>query len=99
MAAEYAIRRADTVPERMVVVRQPLDGRPAAIEEFGDLRPQGLGRFRRYDRCWMIEKGKPAPDFTLTSDAGETVTLSQFRGSPVVLYFYPKDDTPVSISQ
>ncbi len=35
-----------------------------------------------------------APDFTLLSDSGESVTLSSFRGQPVVLYFYPKDDTP-----
>ena len=42
----------------------------------------------------MIEEGKPAPDFDLESDAGERVRLSSLRGSPVVLYFYPKDDTP-----
>ena len=42
----------------------------------------------------MIEEGKPAPDFELQSDRGETVRLSDFRGKPVVLYFYPKDDTP-----
>ena len=42
----------------------------------------------------MIEEGLPAPDFTLASDSGERVVLSQFRGSPVVLYFYPRDDTP-----
>ena len=42
----------------------------------------------------MIEEGAPAPDFELTSDAGESVRLSDLRGSPVVLYFYPKDDTP-----
>ncbi|CAN5209155.1 thioredoxin-dependent thiol peroxidase [soil metagenome] len=42
----------------------------------------------------MIEEGKPAPDFELQSDTGETVKLSNFRGRPVVLYFYPKDDTP-----
>ena len=42
----------------------------------------------------MIEEGRPAPDFELESDAGETVKLSDFRGRPVVLYFYPKDDTP-----
>jgi len=42
----------------------------------------------------VIEEGKPAPDFELTSDAGETVKLSDLRGKPVVLYFYPKDDTP-----
>jgi peroxiredoxin Q/BCP len=42
----------------------------------------------------MVEEGKPAPDFELTTDAGERVKLSDFRGRPVVLYFYPKDDTP-----
>jgi peroxiredoxin Q/BCP len=41
-----------------------------------------------------VEEGKAAPDFSLTSDAGETVSLSSLRGKPVVLYFYPKDDTP-----
>lgn len=47
----------------------------------------------------MVEAGSPAPDFTLVSDAGEEVTLSQFRGSPVVLYFYPRDDTPGCTAQ
>jgi len=42
----------------------------------------------------VVEEGKPAPDFELTSDTGEQVKLSDFRGQPVVLYFYPKDDTP-----
>ena len=42
----------------------------------------------------MIEEGKPAPDFELQSDTGETVKLSDLQGRPVVLYFYPKDDTP-----
>jgi thioredoxin-dependent peroxiredoxin len=37
--------------------------------------------------------GDPAPDFTLTADDGREVTLSALRGRPVVLYFYPKDDT------
>lgn len=42
----------------------------------------------------MVEEGKPAPDFALTSGSGESVRLSDFRGKPVVLYFYPKSDTP-----
>ena len=37
--------------------------------------------------------GEEAPDFTLLTDAGEPLTLSSLRGRPVVLYFYPKDDT------
>jgi len=42
----------------------------------------------------VINEGDQAPDFTLQSDAGTDVTLSSLRGRPVVLYFYPKDDTP-----
>ena len=40
-----------------------------------------------------IEAGDKAPDFTLPTDGGGKVTLSKLRGSKVVLYFYPKDDT------
>ena len=47
----------------------------------------------------MVEEGKVAPDFELKSDAGETVKLSDLRGKPVVLYFYPKDDTPGCTTQ
>jgi thioredoxin-dependent peroxiredoxin len=47
----------------------------------------------------VVEEGQEAPDFELTSDAGERVRLSQFRGQPVVLYFYPKDDTPGCTAQ
>src|ERR671935_2671337 len=47
----------------------------------------------------MIEEGRPAPDFELKSDSGETVKLSDFRGRPVVVYFYPKDDTPGCTSE
>ncbi len=37
--------------------------------------------------------GEPAPDFTAATDAGEPLTLSSLRGRPVILYFYPRDDT------
>lgn len=47
----------------------------------------------------MVEEGKPAPDFELTSDEGETVRLSELRGQPVVVYFYPRDDTPGCTAQ
>ena len=47
----------------------------------------------------MVEEGKPAPDFELRSDDGETVRLSSLRGHPVVLYFYPRDDTPGCTTQ
>lgn len=42
----------------------------------------------------MLEEGNPAPDFTAQTDSGSTLALSALRGRPVVLYFYPKDDTP-----
>lgn len=40
-----------------------------------------------------VDVGQPAPDFTLATDGGGEVTLSALKGQPVVLYFYPKDDT------
>ena len=46
-----------------------------------------------------VVEGNPAPDFELASDAGETIKLSALRGKPVVLYFYPKDDTPGCTTQ
>ncbi len=41
----------------------------------------------------MLELGAAAPDFTVLTDDGSPLTLSSLRGKPVVLYFYPKDDT------
>ena len=42
----------------------------------------------------MLEVGTKAPDFTLPDQNGQPVSLSDFRGKKVVLYFYPKDNTP-----
>ncbi len=42
----------------------------------------------------MLTAGSSAPDFSLQTDTGETVQLSKLRDKPVVLFFYPKDDTP-----
>jgi peroxiredoxin Q/BCP len=42
----------------------------------------------------MPSEGKLAPDFTGLTDAGDTLSLSSLRGRVVVLFFYPKDDTP-----
>ena len=42
----------------------------------------------------MLEKGMKAPDFTLSDKDGNPVSLSDFLGKKVVLYFYPKDNTP-----
>lgn len=42
----------------------------------------------------MLETGIKAPDFTLLNQDGESVTLSQYLGKKIILYFYPKDNTP-----
>jgi peroxiredoxin Q/BCP len=42
----------------------------------------------------MLSVGDPAPEFTLQADTGETISSADLRGSRVVVYFYPKDDTP-----
>jgi thioredoxin-dependent peroxiredoxin len=47
----------------------------------------------------VLEEGQEAPDFELADQDGEPVRLSSFRGSPVVLYFYPKADTPGCTTQ
>ncbi len=47
----------------------------------------------------MIEEGTTAPDFTLPNQDGEDTSLSDFAGRPVVLYFYPKADTPGCTTQ
>ncbi len=41
----------------------------------------------------MVVEGKTAPDFDLPSDSGHNIKLSKLKGRPVVVYFYPKDDT------
>ena len=41
-----------------------------------------------------VEAGQVAPDFTLSDDQGRPVRLSELKGKPIVLYFYPRDDTP-----
>ncbi len=42
----------------------------------------------------MLQIGQPAPDFTITSHEGRPVSLKDFRGRKVLLWFYPKADTP-----
>ena len=46
-----------------------------------------------------VGEGTAAPDFSLTSDTGDIVSLASLRGRPVVLYFYPRDDTPGCTTQ
>jgi peroxiredoxin Q/BCP len=47
----------------------------------------------------MVQEGSPAPAFTLPADDGSEISLGDFRGKKVVLYFYPKDDTPGCTTQ
>src|SRR5687768_5929632 len=47
----------------------------------------------------LLAAGALAPDFTADTDAGQPVSLSALRGRPVVLYFYPRDDTPTCSAQ
>ena len=47
----------------------------------------------------MVDKGSLAPDFTLLADDGTEVSLSDFRGEKVLLYFYPRDNTPGCTTQ
>ena len=45
--------------------------------------------------AWLgLSSGDPAPDFSAINQEGKTIQLSQLKGKPVLLYFYPKDDTP-----
>jgi peroxiredoxin Q/BCP len=54
----------------------------------------GTGRFIYRLGDDMLTEGSKAPDFTLNDDKGGSVSLKDFKGKTVVLYFYPKDDTP-----
>ena len=51
----------------------------------------------RTEKAERLPQNADVFDFALTSDRGETVRLSDLRGKQVVLYFYPKDDTPATI--
>jgi peroxiredoxin Q/BCP len=66
-------------------------------KEDGPPRPTGRRRAGATDMAdteTKLKAGDMAPDFTLTSDAGASVRLSDLRGKRVIVYFYPKDDTP-----
>src|SRR5207249_850522 len=70
---------------------EPRDGQHRVRD--GSVRLEHGTTLRRYPSA-VVEEGKPAPDFELSSETGERVRLSELRGKPVVLYFYPRDDTP-----
>ena len=54
---------------------------------------------QNYNQSMKLEKGQKAPEFTGIDQDGKQVSLSDYRGKKVVLYFYPKDDTPGCTSQ
>src|SRR5688500_847003 len=57
-------------------------------------RRRPIHAWRIHNRTTMIDPGKKAPAFSLPDQAGKTHNLADYAGQPVVLYFYPKDDTP-----
>jgi thioredoxin-dependent peroxiredoxin len=61
--------------------------------------PEAVFILRRMESATLIEQGTQAPDFELPDQDGNPVHLSDFRGQPVVLYFYPKADTPGCTTQ
>ncbi len=74
------------------------------VLRFFATKPQGVARRvrqfvqalkqKRISMADWLEEGAKAPSFTLVDDKGAKVKLSQFGGKPLVIYFYPKDDTP-----
>lgn len=78
---------ARTAAARKPVAKQPVSKQPAAKKAAGTTAAKGG------EPAWPRE-GSPAPDFTSVAHDGSRVSLSSFKGRPVVLYFYPKDDTP-----
>ena len=58
-----------------------------------------LGKENGQEVCIMLETGKKAPEFTLKNQEGEDVSLKDFLGQKVILYFYPKDNTPGCTTQ
>jgi peroxiredoxin Q/BCP len=76
-------------------IRWKLDcGRSSVIVERGPWHRSNPKIHATPEDASMVDIGKPAPDFSLMDQNGKKVTLSKLKGSPVVLYFYPKDDTP-----
>jgi thioredoxin-dependent peroxiredoxin len=85
-------RRASRRTRYAHPVRRETQRGAVALADTRHSRTTPTGR-RFEEGAIVVVEGKPAPDFTLTSDSGEPITLSSFRGRPVVLYFYPQDDT------
>src|SRR5205814_3048267 len=85
----------DAVGERVPCPSPPDGGRAAVPARAVRVRGRPVKRSRGGHRmATQIVEGRPAPDFTLEDARGTRVSLSDFRGRDVVVYFYPKDDTP-----
>jgi peroxiredoxin Q/BCP len=70
--------------------KSPAGKTPAKADPTGDPKQPPAGGTSET----VARVGHTAPDFTAKAHTGETITLSKLKGQPVVLYFYPKDDTP-----
>ena len=66
---------------------------PDGEAAFGDARTDPIMRQNEGDMAKELVEGDPAPDFELPTDGGGRARLSDLKGKPVVIYFYPKDDT------
>ena len=66
----------------------------AACAACNKAEPTGTGAPAAASRVWSRDRRVSAPAIDTTAHTGEHVTLAAFKGKPVVLYFYPKDDTP-----
>jgi peroxiredoxin Q/BCP len=66
--------------------------KPSLLVEVFKLAVRDL--LRKRGEATMLKVGDTAPDFTVKTNRGETVTLSDQRGRTIVLWFYPKADTP-----
>jgi hypothetical protein len=80
--------------------RSGMSEKRQAVARIGPMRSAVLRAIMRYlpartgDLRNMVAEGAPAPDFTVLTDEGKQVSLRDYRGHWVVLYFYPKADTP-----
>jgi thioredoxin-dependent peroxiredoxin len=82
--------------QRRHALRLPLLGLAVLVAPFGCSRsqPDGAGAAGAAPSASELVVGSPAPDVTFPVHTGDPVRLANLRGKPVIVYFYPKDDTP-----
>jgi thioredoxin-dependent peroxiredoxin len=98
-AAGRADRRAIVIGVTLALLVHAATLAPSSLPRKAGTRRNAAGKRPWLASRSMVTEGQPAPAFTLTSDTGDEVSLDSFRGGPVVLYFYPKDDTPGCTAQ